>query len=143
SHGKNGDVVINYHHPDICPDAQSDRIYRVNGPELTKAQLVAVLYVLKPELFKLKPEEEAAQKKDMADANAEAERQAAADPIVGKWMVLNGNGPVEKIGKGTISFGNKFGEASSVEFDYQAGGGPDWSGVALSKSVNNQREVWA
>jgi hypothetical protein len=141
-HGKNGDVVMNYHHPDLCPNAQANRLYRVNGPELTKAQLVAVLYVLKPEIFKLTPEEEAAQKKAMADANAEAERIAAADPIVGKWMVLNGNGPVEKIGKGTISFGTKNGEFSTIDFDYQAGGGPSWSGVALSKTVNNQREIW-
>ena len=43
------DAFLLYHHPDLSPDPSANRLYRVNGPELTKVELVAVLNVLKPE----------------------------------------------------------------------------------------------
>ena len=30
-HGPGGKVIINYHHPDICPDFNTDRILRVTA----------------------------------------------------------------------------------------------------------------
>ncbi len=143
-HGRNGKVVINYHHPDICPDSASNRIYTVQGPMLSKQQLVAVLYVLKPELFKLTAEEEAAQKKEMADNAAEAEREANADHITGNWMVLNASGPVEKIGNGSIVFGPKKGQSYQMSLDYSKNGGPLWNGVAVAGKVeSDDQPIWA
>lgn len=141
-HGARGKVVINYHHPDICPDAHSNRIYRVDGPKLTRQQLVAVLYILKPEIFQLSPDEKAAQQKERADNAAEADSLAAADQAAGKWDVLNGNGPVANIGKGAITFGPKKGDVYPAIFDYAAGGGPSWAGVAAYKVVSGDRYLW-
>ena len=80
-HGPGGKVVMNYHHPDLCPDFHADRLYRVNGPELTKTELVAVLYALQPDMFKLSDAEVAEQKKAMAEANAEED----AGPRQTRW----------------------------------------------------------
>lgn len=143
-HGRNGKVMMNYHHPDLCPDARSNRVYTVNGPELTKQQLVAVLYLLRPEMFKLTADEEAAQKKEMAENAAESDREAAADHVAGKWMVLNASGPVEKIGKGSITFAPKTGDVYPVTLDYTGDGGPSFTGVATAgKEMSGEQPIWA
>lgn len=141
-HGDRGKVVMNYHHPDLCPDAHANRIYRVNGPKLTKQQLAAVLVILKPELFKLTDAEIAEQKKAMADAAAEVDKAAAADQVAGKWTILNGTGPVEKTGKGFITFAPKKSGVYPVAFDHAPGGGPAWTGVAWYKEVNGDKLFW-
>lgn len=139
----NGKVVMNYHHPDICPDSQSNRIYTVDGPELTKVQLVAVLYALKPDLFNLTAEEVAAKQKAMKEAAEESDREAAKDHVVGKWTVLSGTGPVEKISKGAITFGPKQGPVYPATFDFSSGGGPKWTGVAAAKDVQGDECIFA
>jgi hypothetical protein len=139
----NGKVVINYHHPDICPDSRSNRIYTVDGPELTKAQLVAVLYVLNPHMFDLTAEETAAKQKAFKEAGEEADREAAKDHVVGKWEVLSGSGPVEHIDKGDITFGPKQGPVYPALFDYSAAGGPKWMGVATAKEVKGDQNIFA
>jgi hypothetical protein len=141
-HGDRGKVVMHYHHPDISADFNSDRIYRVNGPELTKTELVAVLYVLKPELFKLTDAEVAEQQKAMKEANAEEEKRAAADQVAGKWMVLNNNGPVEKLSKGMITVSPKKGGAYPVTLDLTSGGGPKWQGVGVYKEMFSDKLFW-
>ena len=70
---------MNYHHPDLAPEWKANRTYSVNGPKLTPVELVAVLYALKPEAFKLTDAESAAQKKEIAENAAEEEKRAAAD----------------------------------------------------------------
>src|ERR1700712_3049226 len=92
-HGK---VLINYKHPDLCPTSADNRIYSIEGDPLSKQQLVAGLYLLKPEMFKLSGDEIAEQQKAIKEAGAEADRLAAADQVAGKWEMLNGHGPVEK-----------------------------------------------
>ena len=139
----NGKILINYHHPDLCPDAASDRVYRVNGPELNKTQLVAALYALKPELFTLSDDEIAAQNKARADAAAEEDRLAKMDQVAKPWMVLNGHGPVEKINQGTITFTPKQGDVYPVTFDYTKDGGPTWTGIADSHELSGDRYIWA
>jgi hypothetical protein len=134
-----GKVLFNYKHPDICPTAQDNRIYSIEGDPLTKQQLVAGLYVLRPEWFKLSDAEVAEQIKDMKEANAEAERLAAADQIAGKWDVLNSHGPVEKTGKGFITVGAKKGEAYPVTFDLTKGEGPSWTGVGVYKVLSGDK----
>ena len=142
-HADRGKVIINYHHPDICPDSASNRIFHVDGPELTRQQLVAVLYVLKPDLFKLTDAETAEQQKAIAEAGAESDRLAAMDQVAGKWDVLNGSGPVPKIGKGGITFAPKKGEVYPATFDFSAGGGPAWMGVAAYSDAFGDKVIWS
>lgn len=142
-HGRAGKTVMNYHHPDLSPDHASNRVFRVNGPKLTPVELVAVLYALKPEGFKLTDEEVASQKKDIAEAEAEEAKNAAADPVAGKWMILNGSGPVEKTGKGLITIGPKKGDAYPLTYDCTKGGGPTWTGVAFWKELKSDKVLWA
>lgn len=137
-----GKILINYRHPDFSPTAKENRVLRVDGKELTHPQLVAVLYVLKPELFKLTDAETAALKKAMADANKEEEAKAAADQVAGKWEVLNSSGPVEKTGSGTITVGPKKGAAYPVTFDLTKGGGPTWAGVGVYKEQFGDKLFW-
>jgi hypothetical protein len=142
-HADGQKVIINYHHPDICPDSQSNRIYTVNGAQLTNQQLVAALYILKPDLFKLSDQETADQQKAIEAANAEQEKLDAADQVAGKWTVLNGTGPVDNIGSGFITFGKKLGEVYPVTFDHSKANGPTWSGVAWYKVVSGDKTIWA
>ena len=125
-HGRRGKVIINYHHP-----------------PLNKQQLVAVLYTLKPELFRLTDEEIGAQKKEIAENSAEANRRAKMDPVVGKWELLNGHGPVAKVNAGDITFGAKKGDAYPVTFDHTKDGGPSWNGVAAFKLLNGDPIIFA
>lgn len=141
-HGKGGKVVINYRHPDLCPDAHANRLYRVNGPELTRAQLVAVLYALDPETFKLTDAENAAQLKAMKEAGEEADKAAAADQVAGKWEMLNSHGPVEKTGKGLITVAPEKGGAYPVTLDFTPGGGPAYSGVGVYRAEYGDRFFW-
>ncbi len=138
-----GKVLMNYHHPDLCPDSKSDRVYTVDGQALTPQQLVGVLYLLKPELFKLTDAETVAQQKAMAEAGAEADKLAAQDQVAKPWMVLNGHGPVEKINAGTITFTPRKGGVYPVTFDYTKGGGPSFTGVAASTELSGDRYIWA
>lgn len=137
-----GKVLINYRHPDLCPTAHDNRIYSIEGDSLTKQQLVAGLYLLKPEMFKLTAQETADQQKAMKEAGAEADRLAAMDKVVGEWTVLNGYGPVEHIGSGSITFAAKKGDAYPVTIDHTKAGGPTWTGVAFSKELFGDKLCW-
>ena len=64
---------------------------------------MAGLYLLKPEMFKLTDEENAAQLKAMKEAGEEADKLAAADQVAGKWQMLSSHGPVDKTDKGFIT----------------------------------------
>ena len=130
-----GKVLINYKHPNLCPTSAENRIYSIEGDPLTKQQLVAGLYLLTPEMFKLSDKEIAAQQQAMKEAGAEADRLASADHVAGKWEMLNGHGPVEKIGSGLITVGAKKGGAYPVTFDHTKDGGPLWTGVGAYKEA--------
>ncbi len=78
----------------------------------------------------------------MKEAGEEADRLAAADQIAGKWEMLNGHGPVEKIGVGFITVGGKKGGAYPVTFDHTKGGGPMWSGVGVYKEDFGDKHFW-
>src|SRR3954470_16495177 len=73
-----GKVLINYHGSGLSPSSAENRIYSIEGEPLTKQQLVAGLYLLKPEMFKLSDGEIAAQQQAMKEAGAESDRLAAA-----------------------------------------------------------------
>lgn len=138
-HGRDGKVLFNYSHPDICPTSADNRIYSIEGDPLTKQQLVAGLYLLRPEWFKLSEAEAAEQQKAIKEAGEEADRQANADQVAGEWEMLNSNGPVEKTGKGTITVGEKKGDAYPVALDFTPGGGPTWNGVGVYANVSGDK----
>ena len=139
-----GKAVFYYKHPDISPSFHDNRVYRVDGPELTHQQLVAALYLVAPESFKLTEEEIGSQKKEMAENAAEANKEATADHIAGKWMVLNASGPVDRIGDGMITLTRK-GGAYAGTFDYSKKGGPSWMGVAWTTGgrQSDEESLWA
>ncbi len=135
-------VLIHYKHPDLSPTHIDNRIFFVDGPELTRQQLVAVLYYLKPEIFKLSDAEIASLRKAMADEAKAEEVAAAADHVAGKWMVLSGSGPVAKIGGGGMTIGPKKGDAYPVVIDHSKTGGPQWTGVGVYKEMSGDKSMW-
>jgi hypothetical protein len=78
----------------------------------------------------------------MAEEAAQEERQAAADQVAGKWSLLNGSGPVEHVGDGTITIGPKKGDAYPVAFDLTKGGGPTWTGAGVYKEMFGDKTIW-
>ena len=141
-HGVSDKVLINYKHPSLSPTFRDDRTMSVEGGELDKKQLVAALYVIKPEMFKLSDEESAAQLKAMAEANAEEEKKAAADQVAGKWTILNSSGIVEKQGHGNITVSPKKGGAYPVTIDTTSGGGRLWQGVGFYSDKGGDKHFW-
>lgn len=83
----------------IRPDPQGERLYFIDG-KVSKTQLIAALYILKPELFKLTEEEEAELKKAMKEAEEESDKEFH-DVHVGKFDVLNSS--MEDWGKGVVT----------------------------------------
>ncbi len=138
-HGKGGKIIINYHHPDICPDPQSNRIYSIEGEAISKQQLVAGLYLIDPDLFKLTDAETAEQQNAIKEAAAEQEKLDAADQVAGKWMVLNNSGIAENLGKGMITVDAKKGAAYSAAFDFTKGGGPSWTGEGVYRTDHGDK----
>jgi hypothetical protein len=135
-----GKVLINYKDRSLCPDFASDRIYSVEGDvPLSKQELVAGLYLLKPDMFKLTDAEIAQQKKDMKEADEAEAAKAAADQVAGDWMMLNSSGIVEKVGKGTITVSPKKGNAYPVTFDFTKGEGPTWNGAGVYKEGGGEK----
>lgn len=143
-HGPHADgkVLMDYRFPDLSPSHSAPRIYSVEGEQLNRQQLVAGLYLLQPELFKLSDDEVKAQQAAMREAGAEADRLAAADQVAGEWRVMSGHGPVAKIDGGKIVVGAKLGEAYPVTFDHSASGGPTWTGVGVYREFQGDRLFW-
>jgi hypothetical protein len=118
----------------IRPNPNGDRLWFIDGDDLSKQQLVAVLFILKPELFKLSDQEQAALKKAMAD-EAAAEAQAAEDPISGKYETLNTTSSDGKKLDVDVTMTKK-GDAYLAEFNYK--NGDKWAGVG----VQHNDELW-
>ena len=137
-----GKVLINYRHPDLAPTSAGNRIYSIEGPALSKAQLVAGLYLLKPEMFRLTDEETAAQLAEFKKNAAEQHQRDIADQVAGKWTMLNSSGIREDVGKGLITAKAKKGEAYPMTFDFSPDGGPQWSGVGVYKYTNGDKLFW-
>ncbi|MES2793078.1 MAG: hypothetical protein V4719_25930 [Planctomycetota bacterium] len=72
---------------DLRPEPGGKRLYFIDG-KVSRIQLIAALYLLMPELFKLTPKEEAALQAAMKAAEAESDA-AMANVLLGKFDVLN------------------------------------------------------
>jgi hypothetical protein len=134
-----GKILLNYRHPDICPTAQDKRIYFVEGPELSGPQLIGVLYLLKPDLFKLSAAEEAKLKKEMKQAGEETDKLLSSDRAPGKYMILAGSGR-DGISKGNVTVSVKYGDAYHMKFEHASA--PECAGVAIQREVSNDRFLW-
>ena len=141
-HADGDKVIVNYKHPDICPTSADNRIYSIEGDAVSRPELVAGLYLLHPEWFKLSEAENKAQLDAMKAANAEEEKRAAADQVAGKWMMLNSSGIQEKLGQGSITVAEKKGDAYPVTLDFTQGGGPKWAGVGHYALVSGDKTFW-
>jgi hypothetical protein len=72
---------------DIRPEPGGKRLLFIEGKD-SRPQLIAALFVLKPELFKLTPQEEAALKAAMKAAAAESDNEFS-NVLLGKFDVVN------------------------------------------------------
>jgi hypothetical protein len=85
----NGKRLLFIDGDNIRPDPGGKRLLFIDG-KVSRAQLIAALYVLKPEIFQLSKEEEAKLKAEMKEAEAESDA-TFNDVLVGKFDVLNSN----------------------------------------------------
>jgi len=95
----NGKRLLFIDDKNIREEPNSKRLFFIDG-EISKAQLIAALYILKPELFKLTEKEEAALKAAMKEAEAESEKEFS-NVHIGKFDVLNSTNP--EWGRGVVS----------------------------------------
>lgn len=131
-----GQVLLHVLHPDIRDRFGGQRLLFIDGKELTKAQLVAVIYQLRPAVFKLTEKEEADLKAEMA-ANAKAEEERLkADPIPGKYSIAAFNSSDGKNRKGTVT-AVKHGTYYKLRFQFE---GEVWDGAAARVG---KEELWA
>ncbi len=116
------------------------RFFFVDG-KLSRIQLTAVLYLLKPEFFTLTPAETAAKQKEMAEAGAQADAAAAADYFPGEHQIITHytDGPKKRQGSIVLT---KQGEYYGVTF--KTGDQPAWQGIGIKyKSQYGDEELWA
>jgi hypothetical protein len=116
------------------------RIYFFDGPKLSRAQITAVLYTLKPELFKLSPGETAAKQDEMKKNAAAEDARLGSDQFPGERQITvhNTNGK-KRTGSVVVT---KQGSFYAIEL--KTGEEPAWKGVGIKyASKNGDQELWA
>lgn len=131
-----GKVLLHIDHPDIRTVFGGKRLMFIDGEPLTKPQLVAALYHLKPELFKLTDDEIAKKKAAMKKA-AEESAVEASNKLYGKFTVLNSN--VDTARDAAIEVA-KVGDFVSVTI--KGKDGTEWYGVGVTRKVFGDNEHW-
>ena len=136
-----GKVLLYIDGDDIRDKFGGTRLYFIDGPKLTQPQLTAVLYLLKPELFKLSADETAAKEKEMATNAATEEKRVGADPWLGDHAILTQNAGATTKRTGTITIGK---QADYYSITYKTGESPAWQGIGMKAEVaGSGPEVWA
>ena len=89
-----GKVLMHYGDRELCPDAASNRTHVVKGNDLrdrmTPLQTVALIYLLKPDLFKITDAERKEQLADI-ESTAKEEEMRIANRLFGKFTLIGGN----------------------------------------------------
>lgn len=81
-----GAILLQTEHPEVRTE-EGTRILFVDGEPLERAQLVAVLHLLRPEVLTLTPEEEGELEREREEAREEEERRASEDPVPGTYDI--------------------------------------------------------
>lgn len=120
---------------DIRPEPGGKRLYFIDG-KVTRMQLVAVLYLLKPELFRLTPKEEEAIKAAMKAAETESDA-AMSNVLLGKFEVLNSS--ISDWGSGTVS--TVRGKDGYHYLDMKLKNAA-LSGIGMQRPGKGEKELW-
>lgn len=136
-----GKVLLYVDGDDIRDKFGGTRMYFLDGPKLSQAQLTAVLYVLKPELFKLSNDETAAKQKEMAANEAAEDKRVSggADPWLGEHAILTTAATSKRAGSIVIAK-----QADYYAITYKTSDTPVWQGIGMVANVSGGRqELWA
>jgi hypothetical protein len=130
-------VLYDYTHPDLSATAHSNREFFIDGAKLSNQQLVGVLYLLKPKLFELSSDEQAALKKEMEENAAAEDKRLAADRAVGTFEILTAyNAPARS---GRIVVAPKKGDSYQLKWSHKEG--PEWTGTGV-QFVEQDGDRW-
>ncbi|HSI13204.1 MAG TPA: hypothetical protein VK961_14225 [Chthoniobacter sp.] len=136
-----GKILLVVDGDDIRPDLGGPRMYFIDGPKLSQAQVTAVLYLLKPELFTLSAAETAAKQKEMADNEAAEDKRLAADQWVGDHAIAGQSTDATTKRTGSIAITK---QGSYYAIKYNTGDNPPWQGIGVTVQVpGSGPELWA
>lgn len=136
-----GKILLFVDGDDIRPYFGGPRMYFIDGPKLSQAQLTAVLYVLKPELFTLSADETAAKEKEMAANGAAEDKRLAADQWVGDHAIAGQNTGATTKRTGSIAIAK---QGSYYAIKYNTGDTPPWQGVGvIVQNPGSAPQLWA
>ncbi|MDR3401328.1 MAG: hypothetical protein P4L99_02430 [Chthoniobacter sp.] len=126
---------------DFRPEPGFKRYFFMDGPPLTRMQLTAVLYLLKPEFFQISPEEKAAKEKEMAQNGAEEDARRGADQFPGEHPILSHSNTAGAKRTGTVQI-TKQGEFYALTL--KTGDNPAWQGIGVKvTTAGGDQELWA
>lgn len=124
---------------DFLLDGQ--RLFAVDGPELSQVHLTAVLYQLKPELFQLTAGETEAKEKEMAENAAAEEARQKADHFPGDHPIYTHSSSTGPERKGSVVV-TKQGDFYAITL--KTGDEPAWQGIGIKYvNKNGDQELWA
>jgi len=126
---------------DFRPEPGYKTYFYMDGPPLTRMQLTAVLYLLKPEFFQISPEEKAAKEKEMAQNGAAEDARLAADHFPGEHPILSHSSTIGVKRTGTVQI-TKQGEYYALTL--KTGDNPAWQGIGVKViTAGGDQELWA
>jgi hypothetical protein len=132
-------ILFDYTHPDLSPTAHSNREFFVDGGQLSNQQLVGVLFLLKPQLFELSSDEQAALQKEMEENAAAEDKRLAADRAVGTFEILTAYNAPARAGRVVVA--PKNGDSYQLKWSHTEG--PEWTGTAVQfTEQDGDRWLW-
>lgn len=137
-----GPILLVIDGDDIRPTLGGPRMYFLDGPKLSRSQITAVLYYLKPDLFTLSAGEIAAKEKELAENRAAEEARLAADPWVGKHEIAAHNTTATTKRKGSFVIAK---QADYYAVTFETGENPAWKGIGVKVPIvpGGEQELWA
>jgi hypothetical protein len=115
--------------------------FYIDGPPLSRVQLTAVLLKLKPEFFKISPEQKAAKEKEMEKNAAEELAVRGADHFPGDHRIITNYVETGGGRKGSILMTK---QGSFYGITFKTGDNPAWQGIGVKIAMpNGDQELWA
>ena len=123
------------------PEPGFSKYFYIDGPPLTRMQLTAVLFLLKPEFFQIAPGEKAAKEKEMAANDAEEQKRLAADFFPGDHAILSHHSAKGPVRKGSIVIAK---QGPYYALTYKTDDGAAWQGIGVKVTTKGgDIELWA